>query len=156
MKTKLSITINLITILISLLVISCNNEETKEVTKEESKKEIVEEKEELYHKLKKFDSSELVCVTDKFKIRIDYLGDNYRYAVWPINKSQLEKPDLILTNGKWVAEGTGGNGYYEFTNGVYKYQVDQVVIGPVGENGSLRIYKNDKLILEQAVVDIAS
>lgn len=114
---------------------------------------IKNEKNNVHTSLQKFELPCLVCVTKKFKIRIDDLGDyNYRYAVWPKEKEQNEQPDLILKNGKWVPDGSGGNHYYEFINNKYKYRIYVFVIGSdETPPGILEVYKSDKLILEQNI-----
>ena len=56
-----------------------------------------------------------VVKTDNYIIRIDTIGkNNYRYASWSIDKKTSEKPDLGLTKGKVVFEGSGGNHLYKF------------------------------------------
>src|SRR5690348_17129077 len=80
------------------------------------------EKSKLYPGLKELKSPILFMETKKFKIRIDDLGEGtYRYAEWPISKTQSDKPDLILTDGKIEFDGSGGNHDYVFKKGNYTY-----------------------------------
>lgn len=94
-----------------------------------------------------------VCVleTTKFRIRIDDLGNNnYRYASWPIKKKMTEKPDLIITNGKFIADGTGGNHSYEFKKGNYVYECSIIVLGEKSAPpAKLAITQDGKQILNQ-------
>jgi hypothetical protein len=96
---------------------------------------------------------EPVCVleTSKFRIRIDDLGkDNYRYASWSLKQSMSEKPDLVITNGKWIQDGTGGNHHYDFKKGNFLYQCYITVLGTKDSApANLTIYQNGKEILNQ-------
>lgn len=112
---------------------------------------IASEKTKLHSSIAKFKTPECVLETSKFRIRIDDLGNgNYRYASWSIKKSISEKPDLVITNGKWLPDGTGGNHSFEFKKGQYVYEC---YIAPLREKGAaparLMIYQNKKEILSQ-------
>jgi len=112
---------------------------------------IEEEKEKLYTSLKNYKKPIYILETSKYRIRIDYLGGlNYRYACWPIEREMSEKPDLVIENGEFIPDGSGGNHSFKFKNGEYIYECYITVIG---ENDSppalLTIYKNEKEILEQ-------
>ncbi|WP_316634800.1 hypothetical protein [uncultured Flavobacterium sp.] len=112
---------------------------------------VVAEKSKLHPSIAKFETPVCILETSKFRIRIDDLGnDNYRYASWSIKKPMSEEPDLVITNGKWVADGSGGNSHYDFKKEVYVYEC---YIIKMGEDGSppaiLTIYQGDKVILEQ-------
>jgi len=112
---------------------------------------IASEKKKLHPSIAKFDKPEVILETTKFKVRIDDLGNNnYRYASWSLKQSMSEKPDLVITNGKWVQDGTGGNHHYEFRKGNFLYQCDILVIGAKDSPPALlTIYQNDKEILSQ-------
>ena len=110
----------------------------------------------LHKSLRKFVSPCLVGETEKYKIRIDDLGkENYRYAAWEVGKSQLSKPDLIIENGKVVYDGSGGNHYYEFKNGKYRYRILINEIGtaetPAGE---LEVYQGTNKIIHQNIIKL--
>ncbi|MWB93767.1 hypothetical protein GON26_05300 [Flavobacterium sp. GA093] len=96
---------------------------------------------------------EPVCVleTSKFRIRIDDLGNNnYRYASWPIKKAMSEKPDLIITKGEWIADGSGGNHHYDFKKGQYLYECYIAVLPETtAAPATLTIYQNESEILSQ-------
>lgn len=80
------------------------------------------EKTELHPSIKKFEQPVIILETSKYRIRIDDLGNNnYRYASWPIKSKMNGKPKLVLTNGKWIPDGSGGNHHYEFKSGNYLY-----------------------------------
>ncbi|PXY39255.1 hypothetical protein DMB65_18570 [Flavobacterium cheongpyeongense] len=119
---------------------------------EELKKQIIgSEKITLHASITKFKKPECILETAKFRIRIDDLGnENYRYASWSIKKSMSEKPDLVLFDGKWFQDGTGGNHHFEFKKGQYVYEC---YITPLREKGaapaSLTIYLENKVILSQ-------
>ncbi|MBF0452686.1 MAG: hypothetical protein HQK75_18430 [Candidatus Magnetomorum sp.] len=88
--------------------------------------------------------------TKKFYIRIDKLeNDNYRYAVWPVEKSSKEKPDMIINNGKMGRDR--GVDIYTFTNGNYHYSCK--LFWDFDETyGDLEVYKKEKLLLSQPII----
>jgi hypothetical protein len=121
--------------------------------KEKAYKEklISSEKLKLHSSIKEFKEPLYVLETSKFRIRIDDLGNQkYRYASWSIKKSMSEEPDLILKNGKWIPDGSGGNSYFEFKSGNFVYQCYIIVLGQSDSPpATLTIYQNEKTILEQ-------
>lgn len=112
---------------------------------------IASEKNKLHPSIAKFKEPACVLETSKFRIRIDDLGnDNYRYASWSIKQKMSEKPDLIITNGKWISEGSGGNHHIEFKKGNYIYDCDIIVLGETGlPPARLTITQNGREILSQ-------
>lgn len=113
------------------------------------------EKSQLHTSLAKFDQPILQWKTAKFRVRLDQLENGkVRYAVWPKEKSIAEKPDLVLSNGEYIADGSGGNHFYRFFNGQYIYECYVVMIGfEDSPAGYLRVYKKNKLLLDQTVVE---
>ncbi|MBZ4043565.1 hypothetical protein [Flavobacterium hibisci] len=112
---------------------------------------IAKEKTKLHSSIAKFKAPECVLETSKFRIRIDDLGNNnYRYASWSIKKGMNEVPDLVITKGKLILDGNGGNHRFEFKKGQYTYECS---ITPLREKevspASLTIYQNKKVILSQ-------
>ncbi len=109
------------------------------------------EKNKLHPSIASFKAPEYILETSKFRIRIDDLGgENYRYASWSIKQNMSDKPDLIITNGKWVQEGSGGNHYIEFKKENYIYTCDIIVLGEKGSPPArLIITQNGKEILNQ-------
>jgi hypothetical protein len=130
-------------------LIAVNHQSNAEAKK--NKKLVKTDKKELHESIKKFRKPVLVMETSKFRVRVDDLGEgNYRYASWKLESEMSEKPDLIIENGKFIAEGTGGNHKYEFVNGDYKYECDIVVLGEKNSPPAyLNVYKKDKEILSQ-------
>jgi hypothetical protein len=112
---------------------------------------IASEKNKLNPSIAKFKAPVTILETSKFRVRIDDLGnDNYRYASWSIKQKMSEKPDLIITNGKWIADGSGGNHSYEFKKGNYTYQCFIIVLGESdAPPARLIITQNEKEILNQ-------
>ena len=117
---------------------------------------INEQKNALHPSLKNYVAPVLEWETSKFRIRIDDLGNQkFRYAAWPLGKSTSDKPDLVLLNGKVTFEGSGGNHFYTFSKGKYQYQCDVNVIGESSvPAGSLSVYKEGKLILNDEVIKV--
>lgn len=93
-----------------------------------------------------------IIYTNKYTIMIDKIAegkndnDVYRYACWKRGRDLVEKPDIILNNGVLESQGAMGLFFFTFTNGIYKYVVDQ-------EFG-LMVYKNDMPILEDEIIKI--
>ena len=112
---------------------------------------ITSQKSKLHSSIAKFKTPECILETSKFRIRIDDLGNgNYRYASWSIKQSMSEKPDLVISKGKLILDGNGGNHRFEFKKGEYVYECH---ISPLREKGAapagLKIYQNKKVILSQ-------
>lgn len=112
---------------------------------------ISSEKGKLHPSISTFKAPVYILETSKFRIRIDDLGnDNYRYASWSIKNPMSQKPDLILTNGKWISDGSGGNSHYEFKKDAYLYECYIIVIGTDDSPPAyLSISQNGKEILNQ-------
>lgn len=112
---------------------------------------IKEQQNALHPSIAKFKEPVCVLETSKFRIRIDDLGnDNFRYASWSIKQKMSDKPDLVITNGKFVADGTGGNHHYDFKKSNFLYECDIIVLGEKGSPPArLNIYQNNKEILSQ-------
>ncbi len=117
---------------------------------------IKQDRQGLHASIQTFEEPVLSMETKKFKIRIDDLGDyNYRYASWSIEKSMESKPDLIVENGDFVPDGSGGNHYYEFKNGQYRYVCYVIVLGERDSPPAvLQVYQGKKLILDQNAVSL--
>jgi hypothetical protein len=122
----------------------------------ESKKRtlLVEKERGLVHpSLKEFKRPVCLLETGKFRIRIDDMGDgNYRYASWSLKNKQSDKPDLIIENGEFIPEGTGGNHRYEFKTNGYVYSCVVTVLGKEDDASpaELTIYKGERKILSQS------
>lgn len=116
------------------------------------KKLIAAQKKELDSSIAFFQTPICVLETDKFRIRIDNLGnDNYRYVSWPVEKAMSEKPDLIIYRGNLVVEGSGGNHQYEFKKDNYTYECAFILLGEKNAPpAKLTIYQGDKIILSQS------
>jgi len=101
--------------------------------------------------ISKFKEPVAILETSKFRIRIDDLGnDKFRYASWSIKNKMTDKPDLIIENGIFSADGTGGNHHYEFKKGVFRYECHFIVLGEKNSPpAALIVYQNGKKILLQ-------
>ncbi|MBZ4188074.1 hypothetical protein [Niabella beijingensis] len=87
--------------------------------------------------------------TKHYRIRIDELeADTLRYASWNLN-SRKKEPDLVLYNGVFEAQGSGGNHTITFTNNGYQYAVS---INRLGTKETpevlLTVSKNGKSLLK--------
>jgi hypothetical protein len=92
-----------------------------------------------------------ILKTAKYLIRIDDLDHaNYRYAAWKASAKMTDTPDIVITNGKFVADGTGGNHSYVFKKGEYTYTIEILIIGAIDSPpANLVVSKGDKEILLQ-------
>ncbi|OXB02680.1 hypothetical protein [Flavobacterium pectinovorum] len=133
-------------------IISINYQSQAE--KNLSNKLIAAEKAKLHPSIAKFKAPEYILESSKFRIRIDDLGNNnYRYASWSLKQKMSEKPDLVITNGKWIPDGSGGNSYFDFKKGDYLYRCYIIVLGTNDSPpATLTIYQNNKKILEQDAI----
>lgn len=112
------------------------------------------EKTKLHESLRNYKRPILEWETRNFIFRVDEIGSGYkyRYSAWPTNSSRLSLPSLILTNGTWIPDGSGGNHRYEFTNGNYLYRIFVTVIGAKESfPGSLMVFKDGKEILSESI-----
>ena len=110
---------------------------------------IQKEKLNVHKSIQKFEKPVEVIKTKSYLIRIDDIGNGkYRYSSWKFGSKMSSKPDLIILNGQYVPDGSGGNHSFEFINGAYKYECAIIVMG---ENdsppASLTIYKGGKQVL---------
>jgi|SRR5690554_372326 len=96
-------------------------------------------------------SQAILLQTTKYKIKIDNLGNNnYTYTAWPASSSMNDTPNIVVKNGERYEDGSGGNHYYTFTNGNYKYKCSINVLGTdETPPANLLVYNNDDLILSQ-------
>ena len=112
---------------------------------------IVKDKQNLHVSLKTFESSTYKIKTKNYLIRIDEITNNkYRYASWKIGEKEFSKPDIIIDNGEWEFEGSGGNHVITFINENYTYKIYRNIIRE--ENSpdiTLEIEKDDKMILTE-------
>ncbi|WP_409424888.1 hypothetical protein [Pseudoalteromonas sp. RW-H-Ap-1] len=133
-------------------IIAVNTQNTTEQAHAE--KLIAQDKQSLHSSIKTFQKPILDWDTAKYRVRVDDLGDgNFRYASWSIDKSPSDKPDIVLINGDITFEGSGGNHHYTFKNGRYSYVLQVTIIGcDTSPPGWLEVYKDDKLLLSDAVI----
>jgi hypothetical protein len=110
------------------------------------------EKSKLHPSLANFIQPVSIFETAQYRVRIDDLGNrNYRYASWPLKSKMSDKPSIVLSNGRYDPDGSGGSGNFNFKSGIFLYTC---FISARGENdalGHLIIKKNDKEILSQQV-----
>jgi hypothetical protein len=110
------------------------------------------EKRGLYKSINEFKESICILETTKYRIRIDDLGGgNYRYVSWPLNSKMSDRPEMVLENGHYVPEGSGGNYSYKFKNAEYTYECSMIIMGEDNSPPAfLTIYKGDSVILSQS------
>lgn len=102
--------------------------------------------------LREFVRPEFLWHTPRFTVRVDDLGQGrYRYAAWAKGKALHTNPDLILTSGTRILDGSGGNHTFQFRSGRYLYLCHVNVTGtrslPLGE---LVVLKDGQTLLREA------
>lgn len=137
-------------------IIGINYQTAKEQL--QAKNLIAADKQALHPSINTFVEPILDWQTAKYRIRIDDLGDgNFRYVSWSIDKKTSDKPDIVLLKGEIEFEGSGGNHSYTFKNGRYSYILQVTVIGcDTSPPGWLEVYKDDKRILSQDIINTGS
>ncbi len=81
------------------------------------------ERSQLHPSLREYVYPVLEWETCTHRVRIDDLGNAFRYAAWRVDRFRNDEPDLVMTNGELVSEGTEGHRYFIFQNSEYKYLV---------------------------------
>ena len=109
------------------------------------------EKKTLHTSIQKFKQPICIIETSAFRIRIDDLGEGkFRYASWALKNRMSDKPDLVIENGEYIPEGSGGNHTYHFKKQDYVYDCSIIVLGDaISPPAVLTIYKSGKRISSQ-------
>lgn len=96
----------------------------------------------LHRSVNKYDQALVELVTERFRIRVDKVSNGgLRYTSWPIHKSNSDKPDLVLSNGR-IINGSGRNQRFVFDNGTYSYQINlNQTASHAKTSGSLEVFK---------------
>lgn len=119
-------------------------EETKRQTR------IEEIRTTLHSSLKEFNQPILVFKTSKFLIRVDEMKDNtYRYASWTLPNKMSSKPDIIITKGEFLVDGTAQEPNYRFKNKEFSYECSFNTMVEALPSYFVRISKGKKEILFQ-------
>lgn len=115
------------------------------------KKLIEADRSRLHPSIQKYVEPICLLKTKKFLIRIDELENyNYRYASWPVNKSMSDQPDIVISKGELIIEGSGGNHSYKFKNGPYTYECSIIIMGEDDSPPAyITVTKGEKEILSQ-------
>lgn len=130
-------------------IISINHQSDEELKLKNSL--IAAQKKNVNSSISNFKEPVAILETSKFRIRIDDLGNNnYRYVSWSVKKKMSDAPDLVIENGVFFADGTGGNHHYEFKKGNFKYECHFTVLGEKNlAPAALLVYQSGKEILSQ-------
>lgn len=108
------------------------------------------DKKELHESLSEYEKPKILIETEKYIVRIDELATgDLRYASWKIPSTMTDAPELVLLNGEYEYQGSGGDVHYIFKNGVYKYVVATNYLGPNNSpDAYLWVYNKEKKILD--------
>ena len=112
---------------------------------------ILQDKGQMHASIKEYKLPVCVLETAKFRIRIDDMGEGrYRYASWPVKGHFSDQPDLVINNGTFIPEGSGGNHRFEFKNDGYVYDCAITELGASDAPAAmLTITKGGKTVLSQ-------
>ena len=129
-------------------IVTVNYQSPKE--KQSLVKTIQVDKNQLPKSLQDFEKPSYLIFTKNYKIRIDEKTDGvYRYAAWKI-KNQKSEPNIIIENGVWEFQGSGGNHTITFKNDGYTYIVSINIIGADDTpDATLEVLNQDKTILTE-------
>ncbi|UPZ16728.1 hypothetical protein [Flavobacterium humidisoli] len=130
-------------------IITINHQSDEELKLKNSL--IAAQKKNVNSSISNFKEPVAILETSKFRIRIDDLGNNkFRYVSWGIKNQMTDKPDLVIENGVFYADGTGGNHHYEFKKGNFRYVCHFIVLGEKDSPPAvLTVYQSGKEILSQ-------
>lgn len=130
-------------------IITINHQSDEELKLKNSL--IAAQKKSVNSSISNFKEPVAILETSKFRIRIDDLGNNkFRYVSWGIKNKMTDKPDLVIENGVFYADGTGGNHHYEFKKGNFRYECHFIVLGEKDSPPAvLTVYQSGKEILSQ-------
>lgn len=130
-------------------VIAINYMSDKEISKQNIL--IERDRETLHESLKEYVAPVHILKTAKFLIRIDQLQNSkFRYAVCSVNSDFSKRPDLVVSGGNRILDGSGGNHRFEFINGEYKYVCFiNVMSSDDYPPAELVVYKDKNIILEE-------
>jgi len=158
-------------IIMLLFIFSCKQSD-KENQLLQKEAELIKKEELLNSKRKQLEGKELLvklnsdvkrnvihCDNKKFTIKIDRLKNGeLRYLSWNKPKTISEEPDLILYDGKVEQQGSGGGYHYFFTNGDWRYTIENNLMGETAESIGifLKLFKNEKKKLSTKMTDLTA
>ena len=120
-------------------IIAINHETEKQ--KKLRVKLIEEDRNGLHKSLRLYEQPILKKLNKDYKFRVDLISKkerSYRLVLWKKEARESEVPLLVVSEGKLVFEGSGGNHYYIFKGEHKTYTVDVAVItAKEGEGVSL-------------------
>ena len=94
----------------------------------------------LWTELTDYEFPQRIFETEKNLVRIDCMpDDSYRYAAWKRGDSMMEKPEIIILNGRFDPSDSS----YVFSNEGCEYRIGE----------SLRVLKNGSVIKEWGIID---
>lgn len=83
----------------------------------------------MHSSVREWDENIISARSPKLLIRVDRIGDSYRYACWSNGKTLSDQPDIIINNGKVEQQGTMGGWKWIFKNAGWTYTIDDVELG---------------------------
>lgn len=77
---------------------------------------------------------------------------SYEYSSWSTESNTNTPPDMVISHGSKIRDGSGGNYYYSFANGGYTYNVHVVLLGNSSSpDGWLEVLNEGSRIVRQAL-----
>lgn len=112
---------------------------------------IAKDKKSVHTSISTFERPVHILKTSKYLIRIDDMGHaDYRYTAWKASAKMTDKPNIIVSNGTFKPDGSGGNHSYVFKVDGYTYECQIFTIGADDTPPArLVVYKGTKELLSQ-------
>ncbi len=108
----------------------------------------------LHRSISNYAQSVLEWKTNHYHVRVDDMGNgSLRYASWPVNSSTINKPDIVLSNGRKEVDTTGRNHRYVFNNGNFSYHLNVNANGDQ-PSGLLEVFHGNQRYLRDNVREI--
>lgn len=80
---------------------------------------------------------------------------NYRFASWSIDADLKDAPSVVIDHGKYIAEGSGGNHPYVFTQNQIRYECFVIVLGASDSPPAiLYFFEGKQELLAEAAIKI--
>jgi hypothetical protein len=115
---------------------------------------VEEERQKLYPSLRDFKTPKPAFQTKTYTIRIDEMDESkYRMCLWLKDTPMSEKPVLVIADGDWIPEGSGGNNRFEFRYKDLVYTCSEIILGRDDDPpAEFMIMKGEKEILREDAV----
>jgi hypothetical protein len=125
-------------------------------TDTEAEKKLIEKltaeiKSQIYPSINSWEENQIVAMSKNLLIRIDWTGNELRYASWSKGRNISEKPDIVMHKGKEEFYGTMGGRGWTFKNGDWTYVVEDINMCETEEKCGLFLRLKYKGVLKSSI-----